>query len=279
MRRVALRLLTVAVAVALSMQTSSSPVLAAYAYSCGTGSVDTNWTVVDRAKSSPNITGVIGQATVRTLRPCTSPNSANWDIPWVLPANLQYDTTNADRIVQIGFAKCGRPVADGDCNGNIPNDGNLHFVYTASDSSGGLLKLADGWYKAPIVGHEYRFKIVNGTDVWTYCIQDRTAGEGYDCHNTADTWTSGTYSWYGTETNNDNSQNGNSFNESELNIRWMQYQRSGTWYVVTDQADCMTLTTGVYPSYYHCQIVSTVDADGDGVVNDNETLWSHTHDH
>lgn len=89
----------------------------------------------------------------------------------------------------------------------------------AADNSGGVLRLADGWYKAPVANHEYRFKIVHGSSVWTYCIQDRTAGEAYDCHNTSDSWTSGTYSWYGTETNNNNSQNGNSFDESELNKR------------------------------------------------------------
>lgn len=274
-----MRVAAVIATLVLSLQMTAGVTLAVYVSSCATGSLDTNWSIVDRSKSNPNITGVIGQATIRTLRPCLTPNGVNWDIPWVLPANLQANTTDPNKIVQIGYARCGRPVADGDCNTNIPNDGKMHFVYTAADNSGGLLKLADGWYKAPVAGHEYRFKIVNGADVWTYCIQDRTAGEGYDCHNTADTWTSGTYSWYGTETNNDNSQNGNSFNESELNIRWMQYQRSGTWYVVTDQVGCDSISTGVYPSYYHCLITSTVDADGDGQVNDNETLWSHTHDH
>lgn len=252
---------------------------AAYVDSCATGDLETNWSVIDRAKSNPNITGVIGQATVRTLRPCLTPNGLNWDIPWVLPANLQFNTTDPSRIIQIGYARCGRPVADGPCNGDIPNDGKMHFVYTPADNSGGGLRLADGWYKAPVVGHEYRFKIVHGSGVWTYCIQDRTAGEAYDCHNTSDSWTSGTYSWYGSETNNDNSQNGNSFNEAEISFRWLQYQRNGTWFVVSDQVGCDGLSTGTYPTYYHCQIVSTIDVDGDGVANDSETLWSHTHDH
>jgi hypothetical protein len=269
--------------VALSLQLNVSPVAAAYVTSCatgGAGALDTNWTTIQRIKSNPAISGVIGEATIRTLRPCTNAGSANWDIPWVLPANLQFDGTPSGKIVQIGYGRCGRPVVDGDCNTDIPNDGDAHFVYTLADNSGGGLRLADGWYgNAPVLGHEYRFKIELASGQWKYCIKDRTTGENYTCHYISASWTSGIFAWYGTETNNTNSQMGVGAGEVALNMRWMEYERSGSWTVVDGLTGCTKVSTDTFPAYYHCSIQSTVDTDGNGLLDDDETLWSHTVDH
>lgn len=291
------RRITVALGAALlASQLFVAPALAVYRQDCGVGALGSNWTFISRTKSSPSMDAVIGELTIRTLRPCTNPDPVDWDLPFALAANLQKSQAPADKnyIVQIGYAVCGR--AEGACNGNIPNDGQPHFVYTNDDDNGGLVVLADGWYHAPQAGHQYRFRIspatnASGQAVWEYCIKDKGTGEAYDCTKTADlrSWSSGIYAWWGTETYNTASQNGNSFNESELDLRWLQYRRSSTWYVVSDQSGCETRSVDEfgdpkpYPSTingnlaYHCQIVSTVDVDGDGQVNDLETLWSHTH--
>jgi hypothetical protein len=257
----------------------------AYVYSCGSGGQWVDWTTVDRTFTSNLATGAILNVTVRTLRPCTSPNGSDYSFPAAGVLTLEGGT---DEIVQLAYLVCGVP---GGCGNGIPNDGKPHFVWTRADNAGGEVHLFDTWYHAPVAGHEYRFKILAtssaGNNIWQYCIRDYNTEPSYSCHNgghldgsgnfvLSRSWTSSSFAWYGTETQNTESQNGTGAGEASLNIRWMQYYRGGVWSVVSDQAGCVKTTEVIYPAHYDCSIVSTVDVDGDGVVNDKETLRSFT---
>jgi hypothetical protein len=267
------------------LMAGAGPAAAAYAKACG--SYYKNWTTVDREfPSGDALTGVIADVRVRTQRPCTS---GGGDQPFVLVTLQRSGTGFLDDLVQIGYAKCNVP---GGCN-NIPNDGQHHFVYTRADNMGGLMWLFDTFYHAPEVGHEYRFRITTGVsggdNIWTYCIRDKAEEPDYTCRNGGSqnaagdivherSWNSGRFAWYGAETTNAGTQMGVANNEADLNMRWMQYRRTGTWYVA-EPTTCVKATQVSYPSWYQCSTVSTVDVDGDGVVNDKETLQVWTTDH
>jgi hypothetical protein len=285
-RRAALSL-----AATLALTALSAPIVRAapiFALPCSDAAIHKDWSTVNRFFSSgAQPTGALADMRVRTLRPCTNPSSSSWDMPFVF-VTLQRDvfTVDPSNIVQIGYARCGRPSVS--C-GDIPNDGQMHFVYTRGDNNGGDAWLADGWYHAPVLGHEYRLRVATATSstgdpVWQYCIRDKASEPSYTCHNgghqltngtfsATRSWSSGKFPWYGAENTSGASQQGVGDGEPHLDVRWMQYFRSSTWIVATPTTCVESAGPGSsVPSAYDCATVSTVDVTGDGVVNDQETL-------
>lgn len=281
----------------LAAQLTTAPAVWAapiYALPCADAALQKNWSTVDRFfRSGAQVAGALADMRVRTLRPCTNPSSANWDMPFVL-VTLQRDLYSVDpnSIVQIGYAVCGRPTVN--C-GDIPRDGAPHFVYTRGDNNGGDMWLFDTWYHAPVLGHEYRLRVAQATSsagdpVWQYCIRDKASEPSYTCHNgghqltngtfsASRSWNTGKFPWYGAENTSLASAQGTGAGESHLNVRWMQYLRSSVWNVATPTVcDEETVAGGTVPGAYRCDTISTVDVTGDGVVNDQETLRVWTDD-
>ncbi len=183
-----------------------------------------------------DIRGVIGDARVRNLNPCTSPTIGHFDGPAVLPANLQRPGTSGD-LVQIGYVECGAP-GSASC-GNVPADGDIHFMYVCDDLSGGTPCLADGWAGTPVMGRRYRFRVQYnqfGTGKWDYSIQDLTTGDTKTKSVTSH-WHAGDLAWWGSESHDYGSTLGpKHLAGNGINMYWMQYYRSsvGNWMVVTD---------------------------------------------
>ena len=167
------QLIVTAASTALMLTWSAGPAAALYYDFCSPNfaAIHKTWTINTEVSPSYNISGSLANVRVRSISPCTQ-NGIVADQSFV-PVTLQYDGTeaNKDKIVQIGYSKCG---ASGGCN-DIPSDLKPHFWYTKSDTGSGLAWLADGWYKAPVIGDEYRMKveaISSGGSKWQYCIRD-----------------------------------------------------------------------------------------------------------
>lgn len=264
-RRVIARAVAAALlAIPLLMAASAEPVFAAYYDNCQLSGYQGDLAYIARGESTQDLTGALADVDMRSVNPCTE-NGSYADQTGV-PIGVQYNSTDPNRIVQLGYARCGETPK---CN-DIPKDGNNHFWYTKSDTGGGLGYLADGWYKAPIIGHRYRLKVEatthNGSNVWQYCIKDTTAGESYVCHFENRTWTYGLIAWWGTENHNVHSQNGTRFIDADINLD-AQYKKNGLW-SFRDGSDNVCLKSPGLPSYYGCLVAS-----------DTRTLWSYTFDH
>lgn len=295
MTRKLIRSIAPSIGLVFGLLSAPIPVYAAplFALQCSDATLQKDWSSVNRFfDTGAQATGALADMRVRTLRPCTNPSSANWDMPFVF-ATLQRDVYSVDpnNIVQIGYAVCGRPSV---ACGNIPNDGAPHFVYTRADNSGGEVWLFDTWYHAPVLGREYRVRVAQttaaGNPVWQYCIRDKASEPNYTCHNgghqltngtfaASRSWNSGKFPWYGAENSSAASQQGTGLSEPHLDVRWMQYYRSAAWIVATPTTCTESASPGrTVPSSYLCTTVSTVDVTGDGVVNDKETLRVWTDD-
>ena len=180
--------------------------------------------------------GSIGDAVVRSQGPCTNGTSSNFDIPFVLPANLQ-SSTSLNRIVQIGYARCGKPAGQ-DCN-DIPSDGKQHFIYVCDDNSGGVVCVADDWAGLPVNNRRYRFRVQydqNGTGKWDYSIKDLVTGVTKSKSITS-TWHNADGVWWGGENTDKGSVMASAhIGSNDIQMYWMQYLRAsvGTWSVVTD---------------------------------------------
>lgn len=180
------------------------------------------------------------------------------------------------QIVQAGYTES----RGGGWLGNIPCDGAKHFVYTQFDSSGGGLYLADAWSNgAPTVGHRYRFKIDMLRSIgpqWNYCIRDLTVGGAYYCRRESVTWDQdGKRTWWGTENHNSASAMGPECC-SDINMYWRQYQYAGqlTWYAIDHNVIVRTDTP--HPSRWHTFVYNAADTNGNGLLNDQDGMKSHT---
>jgi hypothetical protein len=264
-------LVAVLATAALALAAWSEPNVARAIYSgtCNTGPthVYKNWTSMQKSVPSHTVSGALGDVDVRALAPCTQ-NGPIWDQSFVLITIQRDGVAFETDIVQIGYARCGQ---SGGCNG-IPSDGKQHFWYTKDDDASGTAYLADGWYKAPILGHRYRMKVEatthSGDSVWQYCIRDLTLAAGYVCHFEPRTWTNGVFAWWGTEVTNDRSQNGTRAIDPDIALEG-QYKSSGSWFIRSGaDNDCFRTTAYFYPTYYSCL-----------VTNNDKQLWSYTFDH
>jgi len=265
--------------VALPSAVAPSPAAAAYRGDCSDGQKGFAHAIIIR-DSTNNWDGVIGDAIVRPLLPCLSPTSTKYSYPLVLPANLEGSASG--EIVQIGYSRCGEP---GGCGSNWPNDGEPHWVYTPDDDNGGGLTGFTA-HASPVIGHRYRFKIEKiDFNTWRFCIRDLTTGGGYQCDLSSRSWSNDApRAWWGTEVQNTEAAMGPKCCDTDIDMRWMQYHRvsQNDWRVVDGQPSCTKIVQdGItsFKSYWHCFIASTADTDGDGVINDQDTLRSHTDDH
>lgn len=229
--------------------------------------------------------GAIGDAKVRTQGPCTNSTGTNFDIPFVLPANLQ-SSTSINRIVQVGYARCGKPAGQL-CN-DVPT-GAQKFIYVCNDNSGGVICDATAWAGNPVVGRRYRFRVQYnqlGTAKWDYSIKDLVTGITKSKSITS-TWHNADGVWYGGEnTDNGSVMASAHVGGNDIEMYWMQYLRSsvGTWSVVTDIS-----ATSNPPDFFECQVIGNVCVSGaepswygfnifsQNYTNDGIQVWSSDH--
>jgi hypothetical protein len=222
-----------------------------------------------------DLTGAIADVTMRNIGPCGAPTSTKWDIPAILPANLQSSSTGG--IVQIGWMRCNRP-AGSVCPGGVPADGAMHFVYICDDLSGGLPCDAKPWAGTPVNGHRYRFRVQynqTGTGHWDYSIKDYTTGITKSTKVTSH-WHNADGAWWGGETHDTGSTMGSAHvPNNSIRMDWMQYFRTsvGTWQVVTDisAADEDIIEDGVQPWWYSYGIYSQ------NYTNDGVNIYTVDH--
>ncbi len=221
--------------------------------------------------------GAIGDAVVRNQGPCTNSTGTNYDYPLVLPANLQ-SSTSINRIVQIGYVRCGKP--SGQMCNNVPADGKQHFIYICNDNSGGVFCDANPWAGAPVTGRRYRFRVQYnqlGTGKWDYSIRDLVTGVTKTKSITS-TWHNADGVWYGGENTDTGSVMASAHvGSNDIAMYWMQYLRSsvGTWSVVTDISATSNppdfIEVGAQPSWYGYTVFSQ------NYTLDGIHIWSSDH--
>jgi hypothetical protein len=225
-----------------------------------------------------DLTGAIAIETVRNIGPCTSPTVTSWDMPAILPVNIQNSTiVNIDGdvgvIVQIGWMKCS---SLSPC-GNVPADGNLHFVYICNDMSGGTPCNAGSWAGTPVLGRRYKFRIQynqSGTHQWDHSIMDTVTGVTKTTKTTAH-WTAGTSDWWGAETHDNGSIMGAAhIANNDTNMYSMEYLRTtiGQTQIVTDiDRDVDLFENGPAVPWYSYNIYNK------NFTNDGVNIWSSAH--
>ncbi len=229
--------------------------------------------------------GAIGDARIRTQGPCTNSTGTNYDIPYVLPANLQ-SSTSSSRIVQVGYARCGKPAGQL-CTGVPP--GAQKFIYVCNDSSRGAICDATDWAGNPVLGRRYRFRVQYnqlGTGEWDYSIKDLVTGIT-KWKSIESTWQNADGVWWGGENTDEGSVMASAHvGGNDIEMYWMQYLRSsvGTWSVVTDIS-----STSSPRDYVQCQIVGincVIGAEpswngftifSQNYTNDGIQIWSSDH--
>lgn len=318
------RLAAVALTLLFLLQVNAASALAVFADDCDSGNFAATQTIITRPDIGDaavvHYYGVIANVWARTLRGCTNPTNsvppglwgADFDLPGVLPVNLQYRQVGwPTRLVQMGYTYCNRPASQPKCYFRrddlryfIPNDGKYHFFHVIDDdppttadrnftTTAGWYKTSSGAEKTPIVGHLYRLKIesvvlsgVSNPHRWRLCIRDVTAGEVYTCTTSAllKTWTdsggnpvnSGRFAWWGTENTNTNTQNGTAITEAHLSMHDMEYEAESqdNWVIITGQAshDPDCYKLGELYPTYYDCSIASTNFTGD-------TLRSFTRDH
>ena len=238
----------------------------AYTHPCTSG-IQRSYSFVVRGSyfgfDGSDHTGAIGDARVRTQGPCTNSTGTNYDIPFVLPANLQ-SSSSSSRIVQVGYARCGKPAGQL-CTG-VPT-GAQKFIYICNDNSMGAICDATSWAGDPILGRRYRFRVQYnqlGTGKWDYSIQDLVTGIT-KFKSITSTWHNADGVWWGGENTDEGSVMASAHvGGNDIEMYWMQYFRSsvGAWNVVTDIS-----STSSPRDYVQCQI------SGSGCVIGGEPSW------
>lgn len=222
-----------------------APVEAMTPGNCADGVGKTMHVVVKR--DSADYDGVIGEADVRTLGPCTAGGGA-FSYPAVLPANME--GSGALDIVQIGYLRCGK-AAGGICGLDVPADGKNHFVITQRDNCGGCFQKADGWAGLPTLGSRYRFKLYSQDGKWHYCVKNLTTGGAYQClAQGGQHWDNGPLIWWGTEVQNTKATMGPR-DVGQVSMYWMQYSKTldTSWIVTTNNT--IFKTGEPHPAAYH----------------------------
>lgn len=254
-------LLGVVVASAAAFILPAAVVNANFYSACTSGTEAIYQPIIRRDFPAADIIGVIGDSDAHPTSPCTSPSNTKWDMPMVLPANLQ-SASKAHGIVQLGIWRCTPPPMG--CPNGMPNDNAYHFMYICDDMSGGAVCQADkpltGWTGPPEDGLRYRFKIVWQSDnTWRYTIKELASGVTWSTTIPAH-WHDGDTAWWGPESHNTHSGMGYQDNAQgwRENMYWMQYYRQsvGNWQVTTgDVIDHETQPLGLaWPTYWQDQV-------------------------
>jgi hypothetical protein len=133
---------------------------------------------------------------------------------------------------------------------------------------------------APVLNHQYTFRINDGGSVWFYYIKDLNTGNDWQWTATNHQTSNAPIVWWGTETTHTSTAIGTNQGSPDLFIRRMQYHPTGgVWHTVTEQGKVFERNTGgfVFPSYttlgewYHDYIEES--------YYPADTLQSHTHLH
>jgi hypothetical protein len=231
------------------------PVLASsYTYPCGPSPQGSKlYWKQDVTQQTYWVNEVVSYATVIPLTPCT-PNGSYFDAPAVLGANLQYSTSDSQKVVQLGYLRCDS------CGGFSP--GFSELVYTPSDHASGQPALATWWNQGYgpgvlVAGDMYEFAIAAwSSSRWEYGVRDfgPIAPHGWIYYLTSNTWpvkTGGNVAWWGTENQNWASVMGHRDVDPGFYMNTVEWQQSDNhaWHVMS--------MTGCYseasPSYWQCQ--------------------------
>ena len=228
--------------------------------------------------------GVAGTVTIRELAPCSLPFDLGngvkaFDAPAVLAASIEESDADNGLIAQLGYYECraGFGIGGLDC------DNGKHFVYTLHDNTSGAAVDADSWAGTPQMGDKYKFRILrksSPTDQWEYCIMNVTDGTGYNCILRPRHWESKLV-WWGAENQNTMSAHATLHFSPPLHINMygMDYNYLGAapWWHTTQNA-VQRYPNPNHPARWNATIYDAVDANEDGVVNDDDGFRADTTD-
>lgn len=203
-----------------------------YSQDCDTGYPNNTRTYAYKDITVPlaAIQSASGRATVRLLRPCTSPDSPDSaGGSYVMATNIQQSPGSTLGMVQLGYGAAWCPPGYSECP--VPSGGNNYALYTPSDSATGSGCGAPGCLATAswlpnggrlVNGHRYQFSIAGGVTegaapfrpLWRFCVADLTAGGSNLCSEIPRTWGNdawgyqtgssayGHNAWWGFETQN-----------------------------------------------------------------------------
>lgn len=268
-RKMAKRILTASVALAVAVSALVVGPMAAHTYSpshynagCNTGNDAYNaQSYVHRPTSgTASYKGVRGTVNVVALYPCTHYiDRSGWSL-----VNAANGTGPGGSWGQFGYAQQGC-FANLTCQNGFA-DSVRDFWWTAVDGNGQIYAATwidfnnDGVHDAPAAGASYRMQITYQSSTWRYCVT-RISDGLYDC---TDINRNGGYfdtAWYGFEVWNDASALGNRDVDSDINLTPMEYLNSnGSIYTtITNnpgQPACIWVVQGqgVHWNSEHCVV-------------------------
>lgn len=206
----------------------------------------------------------------------------------MFPANIQGWKTGvvggSTGHVQLGYAITDCYSAP--CNNGLP-DNALRFVWTDTDTSGGIFEVAS-WAPIPTVGQDFRFTItasetVGGNPTWKFELRDMDTAQTWS-EFIVRTWTGGAdggyKSWAGAEIIGSGSQIHRQAGSNLKYIGSLEYQSSfgGTWTNYPQNGCHWATTTDPNhhgdPSSSWAQCVQNTDASGEVQIN----VWTNSHD-
>lgn len=294
--RAGARLTSLALISGTILATAPAALAAAYTYDCDTGSMPSSqyhmYVHKETANSTDEFEGAIGEAFARDRATCYGASASKSGFSAVFPANLQQNL-NGGGLVQVGFYE------DSSMNNTVmvytPWD---HGVSGQCGGQPGCIAVAN-WYNngaAVCTTCVYRFRIAyvfaQTAEFWEVCIRNVSNAQAYVCTNVDYTWggaTKAKIAWWLYETKNSADAIGHTAT-GNISPRWLQYRRenSTTWmvrsgmgnepapYDYNAQGGCRH---DPVPSHYKCAIKNVVDLNGDGSLNDGDSLeaWTTLH--
>lgn len=215
------KLLAALLGVSLLLPIVAVPVArAAYYENCNTGFANNFHQYVQLTTGPLSVDSLQAEVVyLRNVQPCLN----GYGSTFVLPVNIQ-----GYAFVQLGY-------------GRIGSNGPLKFLYTKSETSGGVLTAAPSNIPNPIVGHNYRFRAVYSPtyDRWRYVITDLSlSGDPYYAWN-GDIATKhfGLEVWSGFETTNSQDQFGGAGEWISINRIGYQYVSSESTYFLKNRPE------------------------------------------
>ena len=243
-----LRAVVVAVSVLTATLILAPPVDAAYVYAC-TGDNDNFHAYIHQIGSLhiDYVTGTI--ASVKDVDACTTGTAG---ASLVMTANLQ-----GWAFVQLGY-------------GSLAANDAIDWVYTPSETSGGVVVHPSGSHTKPVLGHAYKQTIQWNGSVWYYRTTDTTLGTlAWDVNGSTNTRTYGYETWEGFEIWDTNSQFGGAGTSIYLGDSGFRFVGASTVSYITGAGS--TTCCGIHRSWQHYGVVN---------VSGNHTqVWAYTASH